>query len=356
MLNNKLSLASGYDRNNYNLCLVYDGVSIAELNANEFIKDSVLSGVELFDDGNNPYLQFTWIVLNGDKNDTQTTSKIYLSSLTDDLAKQSTLTTLSTSIYNYANYLSDTIDNMSSDVSVNLYNLASYRGHITIDLDTNKNETLSLSEIFHDNTIAPNGVIKNGTIIDVRINSGSKLDTPQYLSTLSYKTTDGFVLHNKDFIIVHESTNGRSNIPVEEISSNNVKTITIINEPLFYSLCCTVSSDYLWLTGGNTSDNNHAISGNNDFINGLNRFEQLLATKLSANNVDLINGIILNLSANTISSENIDIVSAGISNLTSLNANLSDVGISNLIVNNLSIDLSNLINTNLSSHDNYSNV
>jgi hypothetical protein len=143
-------------------------------------------------------------------------------------------------------------------------------------------------------------------------------------------------------------------IEAENISNDNVKIITAVDWPLFYSLCCTVSSDYLWLKGGNTSDNNHAISGDNDFINGLNRFEQLSVAKLSANNVDLISGIILNLTANTISSENIDIVSAGISNLTSLNANLSDVGISNLNVNNLSIDLSNLINTNLSF--NYPNV
>jgi hypothetical protein len=108
---------------------------------------------------------------------------------------------------------------MSSDVSVNLYNLASYRGHIQIHLGKIKNEEpLSLSSIFHDNTIAPNGFVKNGTIIDVTITNGVESNEPQYLSTLSYETTDGFVLHNKDFIIVHESKNGRSNIPVEEIN------------------------------------------------------------------------------------------------------------------------------------------
>jgi hypothetical protein len=140
-------------------------------------------------------------------------------------------------------------------------------------------------------------------------------------------------------------------IDAKNISNDNVKIITAVDWPLFYSLCCTVSSDYLWLKGGNTSKNNHAIIGDNDFINGLNKFEKISAFNLTGDNAVLT----------AISSISTDIINANTSNLTALNSNLSNVGILNLTATNLcainlSIDLNNLINLDENSADKYPNV
>lgn len=220
--------------------------------------------------------------------------------LTQDTSINSNISRIST-IEIYTTKLSSTdgiIDTLSNDVELlekASINATTFTYHIRLNAnDRQELSTKTIAEFFSDPKYGVKsdiGTVKNGAIYDVIFTDLIGVTDIDILKSSTLIFRDGTKFAHKDYIIVHRDNVELTELQVETISLSDIYVVPAVRLYEYYQLSATVRDNYLWLSGNNSLANQHAISGNNDYL-GLNRFnsisvENLSATELSANNADI---------------------------------------------------------------------
>ncbi len=184
------------------------------------------------------------------------------------------------SLQEYANLLSNdggTINTLSNDIiqlSTNIIDSDSFIGEIKVNYNNLTAGTdqawvsqngNTLSGVIKHFTLAPLGYVKQNTVIKVTFTNVPSSADRTKLATLKYVTDDGIAFTDNDYIIIHGDFD---QIQLENIAPSNVYYMNAIKRYELFQLSNTIYTNYAWLSG-NSSDNNHAISGKTDFTNSI---------------------------------------------------------------------------------------
>lgn len=189
-----------------------------------------------------------------------------------------TIPTIITDINNLSSRHIDDVESLRTSIN----NSATFAGTIDITKDmTESSEYDTIAKLLKKSNSTAFRDVKNGDIYQVKMDTGFNDNTAFGLAGRYFETKDNppIRLAHKDLIVIFKEFSDKNEITEANIH-NYVRILPSVRLYEYYGLSVTVSSDYVWLSGGNNLDNKHAISGGNYFL-GRNDAEQISAGSIS---------------------------------------------------------------------------
>lgn len=249
--------------------------------------------------------------------------------------------------------ISTDVGTLSTNVDIALEQVlktVEFVGHITFSSPDDARKTAStLSDLIYKFNIPEKNRIKNGAMyrIDFILSSDKPAnELAEYYVDVKIDKNNSVRISHGDYIIFHDhetkqfidiSSITKENIYVTEVSFSDLYSLSTTVSAKIEDLSNTVSRDYAYLSGNNTS-NDHVLSGVHDFIGTIN-VANLLAENISADILSAETLSVVNLTAEdgvilTAEIDEATILSANISNLTADIADIETLFNDNISVRN----------------------